>query len=181
MLLKKLFAVTAAILVIAGAACSRQERQAATSVTPTESIIDGDDHWHNRAVVAMSQGRCEDSLAILNSREASPRADIWSEDLIMANLACYFAGRGESFRDAARSVVVQATAKYPDSSVLAQTRGQVEEIVGNKALALEWYERGKQVAQANLASHPDGPNAHRDRVVLEQSDAAIAEVKRSAG
>ena len=171
--------VAAAILLISGAACSRrggtvrQERVEESA----PSRIEGDDHWHNRAIVAMSQGKCEESLAILNSPDVTPRADIWTEDLIGANLACYRAGKGESFRDAAQRLAVEGTSKYPDSSVLAQTRGQVEGIAGNKTLAIEWLERGRKVAQANLASHPDGPNAHRDRVVLEQSDAAIARLK----
>jgi hypothetical protein len=144
------------------------------SAPPT---IEGDDHWHNRAVVAMSQGKCEESLAILNSPEVTPRADLWTEDLIGANMACYLEGKGESFRDAARRLAVEGTSKYPDSSVLAQTRAVVEQIAGNKTQAIEWFERGKKVAQANLASHPDGPNAHRDRVVLEQADAAIARLR----
>ena len=111
-------------------------------------MIEGDDHWHNRAAVAVSQGKCEESLAILNSPEVTPRGDMWTEDLIMANLACYLAGKGELFRDAARRLAVEGTSKYPDSSVLAQIRGQVEEIAGNKTLAIEWFERGKTVAQA---------------------------------
>lgn len=178
----KSLVVTAAVLVMTGVACSRQERQTPAPMTEEPpSKIEGDDYWHNRAIIAMSHGKCEESLAILNAPDVTPRGDIWTEDLIIANLACYLAGKGESFRDTARSLAVEATAKYPDSSVLAQIRGKVEEIAGNKALAIEWYERGKKVAQANLASHPDGPNAHRDRVVLEQSDAAIAKVKRPAG
>ena len=176
---RKRLVVPAAVLLISVAACSRraQHRSVVAVEESAPSRIAGDDDWHNRAVIAMSQGKCEESLAILHSPEVTPRADLWTEDLIMANLACHMAGKGESFRDAARRLAVEGTSKYPDSSSLAQLRAMVEQIAGNKAQAIEWFERGKKVAQANLASHPDGPNAHRDRAVLEQADEAIAKLK----
>lgn len=171
--------LTATVLLVLGTACYNRETPAPTELTSTAatSVTEGDDHWHNRAVMAMSSGRCEESIEILNARDVEPRNDIWSEDLIMANLACYMAGKGETFGATARQLAREATDRYPKSSVLAQVRGLVEQTMGDHRVAVEWYQRGKRIASENLAASPDGPDSHRDRAVFEQADRAIANVK----
>jgi hypothetical protein len=172
------------VFAISAGSCRKDEAaqlqpQATTADAEAVVVIGGDDHWHNRAVIAMAEGRCEDALTLLQAPETSPRAEIWYEDLIGANVACGAKGIAGNYKAEAMRLASEATAKYPDSSVLAAVRGGVYDSANATTLATEWYGRARDAAQANLRNDPDGPNAHRDRAILQHVDALLAQ--RSAG
>lgn len=163
-----------------GCSDSGEVARVETPEAAAEATVALDDHWHNQAAVATVAGRCEDALEILHRPDTQPRNAIWAEDVILANLRCYMAGKGDAFGTAAGEVARDATERYPESSVLAQDRGLVEQTLGDPDGAVKWYERAKQIATENLATSPDGPSSHRDRAVLDQMDRAIASA-RSGG
>jgi tetratricopeptide (TPR) repeat protein len=137
----------------------------------------GTPEFNARIVQHVSANQCEKAIDLVKSADAKHDPN-WYAWMVSMNLECLAKTRQKPYGDDALRLVDEGLRRFPRSSRLLLDKGFAYSRLGERGLALRYYEDSLNLALRNIAVSKDGKGSAEDRLVASNAEANLAAARK---